>query len=36
MINEDGQIVIQHHDGELPQGIHIVNEGKQTMPFYLL
>lgn len=28
MLNEDGQLVIQHHDGELSQGLHVVNEGK--------
>lgn len=32
MLNEDGQLVIQHHDGdELTQGIHVVNqEGVQV------
>lgn len=33
MLNEDGQLVIQHHgDGELPQGMHVVNEDGVQVP----
>lgn len=32
MLNEDGQLVIQHHGDELPQGMHVVNEDGVQVP----
>ncbi|XP_031630969.1 uncharacterized protein LOC116345623 isoform X2 [Contarinia nasturtii] len=32
MLNEDGQLVIQHHGDQLPEGMHVVNEDGVQVP----
>lgn len=32
MLNEDGQLVIQHHGDTLPEGMHVVNEDGVQVP----